>query len=180
MMILIQRKLGKKLHKNPNKTKTSLPQQGHLACIRAQLLSHVLPFATLQPTRFLCPWGFSGKNTGVGCHALLQGIFQTQGLNLQLLHLLHCRWILYPLSHVGSPRTSYITVIGYHNWKLASVQYSPDYRTFSEHSFSHGFVSILHESESGVAQLCPTLCDPMDCSLPGSSVHGIFQARILE
>ena len=31
-----------------------------------------------------------------------------------------------------------------------------------------------------VAQLCPTLCDPMDCSLPGSSVHGIFQARILE
>ena len=31
-----------------------------------------------------------------------------------------------------------------------------------------------------VAQLCPTLCDPMDCSLPGSSVHGVFQARILE
>ena len=36
------------------------------------------------------------------------------------------------------------------------------------------------ESESEVAQLCPTLCDPIDCSLPGSSVHGIFQARILE
>ena len=33
------------------------------------------------------------------------------------------------------------------------------------------------ESESEVAQLCPTLCDPMDCSLPGSSVHGIFQAK---
>ena len=31
-----------------------------------------------------------------------------------------------------------------------------------------------------VAQLCPTLCDPVDCSLPGSSVHGIFQARTLE
>ena len=31
-----------------------------------------------------------------------------------------------------------------------------------------------------VAQLCPTLCDPLDCSLPGSSVHGIFQARVLE
>ena len=31
-----------------------------------------------------------------------------------------------------------------------------------------------------VAQLCPTLCDPMDCSLPGSSVHGILQTRILE
>ena len=36
------------------------------------------------------------------------------------------------------------------------------------------------KSESEVAQLCPTLCDPMDCSLPGSSIHGIFQARVLE
>ena len=36
------------------------------------------------------------------------------------------------------------------------------------------------KSESEVAQLCPTLCNPMDCSLPGSSVHGVFQARILE
>ena len=34
--------------------------------------------------------------------------------------------------------------------------------------------------ESEVAQSCPTLCDPMDCSLRGSSVHGIFQARVLE
>ena len=36
------------------------------------------------------------------------------------------------------------------------------------------------ESESEAAQSCPTLSDPMDCSLPGSSVHGIFQARVLE
>ena len=36
------------------------------------------------------------------------------------------------------------------------------------------------KSESEVAQSCPTLCDPMDCSLPGSSVYGIFQARVLE
>ena len=36
------------------------------------------------------------------------------------------------------------------------------------------------KSESEVAHPCPTLCDPMDCSLPGSSIHGIFQARILE
>ena len=44
------------------------------------------------------------------------------------------------------------------------------------------FPSPVHEneSESEVAQLCPTLCDPMDCSLPGFSVHGIFQARALE
>jgi len=36
------------------------------------------------------------------------------------------------------------------------------------------------KSKSEVAQLCPTLSDPMDCSLPGSSIHGIFQTRVLE
>ena len=42
------------------------------------------------------------------------------------------------------------------------------------------FPSPMHESESEVAQSCPTPSDPMDCSRPGSSVHGIFQARVLE
>ena len=65
-----------------------------------------------QPTRLPHPWDSSGKNTGVGCHFLLQ-----------------CMKV---------------------------------------------------KSESEVAQLCPTLHDPMDCSLPGSSIHGIFQARVLE
>ena len=36
------------------------------------------------------------------------------------------------------------------------------------------------KNESEVSELCPTLSDPMDCNLPGSSVHGIFQARVLE
>ena len=65
-----------------------------------------------QPTRLLCPWESPGKNTGVGCHFLLQ-----------------CMKV---------------------------------------------------KSQSEVAQLCLTLSDPMDCSLPGSSIHGIFQARVLE
>jgi len=39
---------------------------------------------------------------------------------------------------------------------------------------------VESESESEVTQSCPTLCDPKDCSPPGSSVHGIFQARVLE
>ena len=39
---------------------------------------------------------------------------------------------------------------------------------------------LMKESESEVAQSCPILCDPMDCSLPGSSVHGIFKTRVLE
>ena len=43
----------------------------------------------LQPTRLLCPWDSPGKNTGVGCRALLQGIFPTQGSNPGLLCLLH-------------------------------------------------------------------------------------------
>ena len=38
----------------------------------------------------------------------------------------------------------------------------------------------MHESESEVTQWCLTLSDPMDCSLPGSSIHGILQARVLE
>ena len=54
----------------------------------------------LQPIRPLCPWDSPGKNTGVGCHFLLQGIFSTQGSNLGLLH---CQWVLYQLSHQGSP-----------------------------------------------------------------------------
>ena len=65
-----------------------------------------------QPTRLPCPWDSPGKNTGVGCHFLLQ--------------------------------------------------------------------CLKVKSESEVAQSCPTLSDPMDCSLPGSSVHGSFQARVLE
>ena len=64
-----------------------------------------------QPTRLPCPWDSPGKNTGVGCHCLLQ-----------------C-------------------------------------------------MKVKSESESEVAHSCPTLRDPMDCSLPGSSVHGSFQAR---
>ena len=39
---------------------------------------------------------------------------------------------------------------------------------------------LFRKKESEVTQLCPTLCNPMDGSLPGSAVHGIFQARILE
>ena len=57
----------------------------------------------LQPTRFLCPWDFPAKNTGVGCHFLLQGIFMIQELNPCLLHFL--LWQADPLllSLVGSP-----------------------------------------------------------------------------
>ena len=51
-------------------------------------------------TRLLCPWDSPGKNTGVGCHSLLQGLFLTQEM---IPGLLHCRRILYQLSHQGDP-----------------------------------------------------------------------------
>ena len=63
-----------------------------------------LPSHGLWPTRLLCPWNSPGKNTGAGCHFLLQGIFPTQRLNPRLPH---CRQILYHLSHwkvVTEPR----------------------------------------------------------------------------
>ena len=63
--------------------------RSHFHCV--QLL--VTP-RTVDP-RLLCPWNSSGKNTGVGCHALLQGIFPTEGSNPGLLCLLHCSKILY-------------------------------------------------------------------------------------
>ena len=88
----------------------------------------------------LCSWNSSDKNTGVGCHSLLQGIFLTQGSNPGPLH---CRQILYHLSHQGSPPSPLK-------------------------------VKVL------IAQLYPTLCNLIDCSPPGSSVHGILQARILD
>ena len=60
----------------------------------------------LQPVRLLCPWNFSGKNTGVGCYSILHGIFPPQGSNPGLLHY---RQILYSLIYQGSP--DYILVI---------------------------------------------------------------------
>ena len=61
----------------------------------------------LYPARLLCPWDSPVQNTGAGSHALLQGIFSTQGLNPDVLH---CRQILYCLSHQGSPGDKWITV----------------------------------------------------------------------
>ena len=90
------------------------------------------------------------------CHSLFQGIFPTQGSNPSLLP---CRRILYYLSYQGNPMVpapKSPNLQGGHVLKLGSVQFS------------------------SVSQLCLTLCDPVDCTPPGSSVHGILQARIPE
>ena len=73
----------------------------------ACVLSHFSPvglFATLWPTSLLYPWDSPGKNTGVGCHVLLQGISPTQRLNPSLLHPLHWQAGSFPLSPLGKPK----------------------------------------------------------------------------
>ena len=81
-----------------------------------QWLSHVqlLEPHGLQPIRLLCPWDSPCKNTGVGCHFLLQGVFPTQGLNPGLLH---CRQILYQLSYIYYDLANY-KEIKTHLWVL--------------------------------------------------------------
>ena len=82
------------------------------ACSVASVLSDSLRSHGLCFTRLLYSWDSPGKNTGLGCHTLLQGIFPTQGLNLGLLSLLHCRWVFFlfflffkPLAPPGKPMT---------------------------------------------------------------------------
>ena len=65
-----------------------------------QSFSCVQPHGIL-PTRFLWPWNSKGKNIGMGCHSLLQGIFLTQRSNPGILH---CRQTPYHLSHQGSQK----------------------------------------------------------------------------
>ena len=109
--------------------------------------SSVWFFATLctVATRLLCPWDSPGKNTGGGCHALLQGIFPTQGSNPGLLRLFH--------------------------WQADSIPQAPPGKPI----YTHVCICVCWGTHS-----CLTLCDPMDYSPPGSSVHGIHHSRILE
>ena len=57
----------------------------------------------LQPARVFCPWNIPGRNTGVGCHFLLQGIFLTQGSNSHLLYLQHWQANRLPQAPPGKP-----------------------------------------------------------------------------
>ena len=76
----------------------AIPFLGTVCCFVAKSCITLRPHG-LYLTRLFCPWDFPGKNTGVGCHFLLQGIFLTQGSKPGLLH---CKQILYHLSHQGS------------------------------------------------------------------------------
>ena len=80
-----------------------LPPPSMRASLVAQLRLPLCDPMDCSPPGSFSPRDSPGKNTGVGCHFLPQRIFSTQGPNLHFLCLLHSRWILYPLSHQGSP-----------------------------------------------------------------------------
>ena len=150
--------------------------------------SHSLEFDSsqshrLQSARLLCPWNSPGKNTRVGCHSLLQEIFLTQGLNLGLLH---DRQILYHLSHqnccccceVASVVSNSVQPHRRQPTRLRRPWDSPGKNTGVG---CHCLLQCMKvKSESEVTQSCPIPSDPMDCSPPVPSIHGIFQARVLE
>ena len=79
----------------------------YCACMWAVLSDSVTPWTVACSSRLsmgLCPRNFPGKNTGVGCHILLQEIFPTQGFNTRILSLLHWQADSLPLYHLGSPK----------------------------------------------------------------------------
>ena len=87
---------------------------------------------SLRPHGLLCPWGFPGKKTGVGCHFLLQEVFPTQGLNPGLPH---CRRTLYHLSHQGSPSLYCILSIRHFELPLPQAHICLNHFSFSQSFF---------------------------------------------
>ena len=71
-----------------------------------------------KPARLIPPWNFSGKNTGVDCHFLFQGIFLTQGSKLNLLHLLR----LFTTESPGKPITN-INIGSFYLWDRICVNH---------------------------------------------------------
>ena len=111
-------------------------------CMCVCMLSHIQFFVTPWTVTHQAPhpWNFPGRSTEAGCHFLLQRMFPTQGLNLRLLRLLHCRQILYVEPPGKCKLHVYICLL--HIYKYCC----------------------------SVAKLCLTLCNPVDCSTQGSSV----------
>ena len=150
------------------------------------MLSHSVMRSSLQPhglqlARLLCPQGFSREEYWSGLPCYPQGMFPIQGLNPGLLH---CRQILYHLRHQGDP----------YKGAWYNIQRPPStlpkrggqfyfaamylFRCSSCKNLLTSYINTCTRTTS--PQSCLTLCNAMDCSLPGSSVHGILQAGILE
>ena len=130
-----------------------------------------------QLTRLPCPWDSPGKNTGVSCHFLLQCMKVKSESDVAqscptLSNPMDCSL---PGSCVPGIFQARVLELGCHCLlRYICIHYALIHTLniciYIKHLFWFGLV----------AKLCPTLVDPMDCSLPGSSVHGILQARTLE
>ena len=113
--VILRETVGLSSHLRACKTVKSVCTCGKWKWSRSVMSNSLQPM-NCKPARLLRPWDFPGKDTGVGCHFLLQGIFPTQGLNLGLRH---CRQTLYRLSHLGSlytygAATKWLYCIRYH------------------------------------------------------------------
>ena len=115
-------------------------------CVCAKSLSDCLLPHELQPARLLYPWDSPGKNTGVGCHFLLQGIFPTQRSNLSLLHLLHWQVDSLPLVPGKPTLYSYVHIVGvgYFNFIVFSLLSLKSYYYYL--SFLPSFKNLFHLS----------------------------------
>ena len=129
----------------------------------------------------VCPWDFPGKGTVLGCYFLLQGIFPTQRSNMLLLHWQADPLSLPPAAAAAKVASVMSDSVRPHRRQLTRLPCPWDSPGKNTGVGCHFLLQCMEvKTESEVAQSCPTLSDPMDCSLPGSSVHGIFQARVLE
>ena len=141
------------------------------------LFSRVWLFVTLWTvaTRLLCPWVSPGKNTGVGCHAFLQGIFPTQGIDLRLFGLLHWQAVSLSVAPSGKPPFYYqFSSVATHSstlpWKIPWME-EPGRLQSMGVAESRTRLSDFTSQFSSVTQSFLTLCDPMDCSTPGFPVY---------
>ena len=108
--------------------KTFMPSTQTPRHSTACVLSHSAVFDSLRShglksSRLLSSWDVSGKNTGVGCHFLLQGIFPTQESNCRLLCLLHCRWIFFTHWAIGEELSNTKTIFSSGNLKIWENQH---------------------------------------------------------
>ena len=137
-------------------------------------------FATLQTVARQAPlsMGFSKQEYWSGFPALLQGILLTQGSKL---HLLHWQPSFLPLVPPGKPMHS-LSSFQIHITVIVNFSYHVHYIPRSYLPFNCRFVFFMTAAAAAAKSLqsCPTLCDPIDSSPPGSAVPGILQARTLE
>ena len=145
-------------------------------CYIASVISNSLRPHGLQPTRLLCPWDCPGKNTGVGCHALLQGIFQTQGSNPCVLHLLHWQEGSLPLALPRKPYTvfQFSSVQSHSHLRLFATPWTAARQAGLSITSSQSLLKLM-SIDSVVPSNHLILCRPHSSRLQSFPASGSFQ-----